>query len=66
MFQTLLADSTANFTATSENLKILEDEGILHELVYGRVRMYRFNENSAKAKAVQNLIEAWEQNKQGE
>ena len=28
--------------------------------------MYRFNEGSAKAKAVQNLIEAWEQNKQGE
>ena len=56
----------SNFTSTSENLKILEAEGILHELVYGRVRMYRFNENSAKAKAVQNLIEAWEQNKKGE
>lgn len=56
----------SNFTATSENLKILEAEGILHELVYGRVRMYRFNESSAKAKAVQKLIEAWEQNKQGE
>ncbi|MGA3060065.1 MAG: winged helix-turn-helix domain-containing protein [Candidatus Bathyarchaeia archaeon] len=52
----------SNFSATSENLKILEAEGILHELVYGRVRMYRFNEASAKAKAVQNLIEAWEQN----
>jgi predicted transcriptional regulator len=51
----------SNFTATSENLKILEAEGILHELVYGRVRMYRFNEASAKAKAVQNLIEVWEQ-----
>ncbi|MGD0070845.1 MAG: winged helix-turn-helix domain-containing protein [Candidatus Bathyarchaeia archaeon] len=56
----------ANFTSTAENLEVLEAEGILQERVYGRVRMYRFNEGSAKAKAVQNLIEAWEQSKQGE
>ena len=55
-----------NFASTAEHLKVLEDEGILQGLVYGRVRMYRFNESSAKAKAVQNLIEAWEQSKQGE
>ncbi len=53
----------ANFTAVSENLKILEAEGILKELSYGRVRMYRFNEASAKAKAVQGIIDAWEQKK---
>jgi len=53
----------SNFAATAEHLKILEAEGILQELAYGRVRMYRFNEASAKAKAVKNLIEAWEQNK---
>jgi predicted transcriptional regulator len=56
----------SNFTSTSENLKILKAEGILREHVYGRVRMYRFNEGGAKAKAVQNLIDAWEQSKQGE
>ena len=56
----------SNFTSTSENLKILKAEGILREHFYGRVRMYRFNEGSAKAKAVQNLIDAWEQSKQGE
>ncbi len=53
--------ANSNFTLTSENLKILAAEGILHEHVYGRVHMYRFNEDSAKAKAVQNLIDAWEQ-----
>jgi predicted transcriptional regulator len=52
----------SNFAATAENLKVLEAEGILQELSYGRVRMYRFNEASAKAKAVKSLIEAWEQN----
>ena len=53
----------SNFAATAENLKVLEAEGILQELSYGRVRMYRFNEASPKAKAVKNLIETWEQNK---
>ena len=51
-----------NFTVTAENLRVLEAEGILKVHVYGRVRMYRFNEGSAKAKAVKNLIETWELN----
>jgi DNA-binding transcriptional ArsR family regulator len=55
--------TSSNFATAAEHLKILEQEGILQENVYGRVRMYRFNENSPKAKTVQNLIEAWEQNK---
>ncbi len=49
-----------NFTSTSEHLKVLESEGILQERTYGRVRMYRFDEGSAKAEAVVALIEAWE------
>jgi DNA-binding transcriptional ArsR family regulator len=50
-----------NYAATSEHLKVLEAEGILQERVYGRIRMYRFNDGSAKAKAVAGLIDAWEQ-----
>ena len=52
-----------NYSTTNQHLKLLEAEGILQQRVYGRVRMYRFNEVSPKAKAVQNLIETWEQNK---
>jgi predicted transcriptional regulator len=52
-----------NFSATNEHLLLLETEGVLVHRVYGRIRMYRFNEASAKAKAVQALIEAWEQAK---
>ncbi|MGB9841589.1 MAG: ArsR/SmtB family transcription factor [Candidatus Bathyarchaeales archaeon] len=52
-----------NYSATSAHLKLLEAEGILTQRVYGRIHMYKFNENSLRAKAVQNLIEAWEQNK---
>jgi DNA-binding transcriptional ArsR family regulator len=54
-----------NFTSTSRHLIILSEEGILQERTYGRIRMYRFNPSSPKAKAVENLIEVWEQaNKQ--
>ncbi len=49
-----------NYAATAEHLKVLEAEGILQERLYGRVHMYRFNENSPKGKAVAGLIEAWE------
>ncbi len=49
-----------NFTTTSRHLKLLEQEGILTQRTYGRIRMYRFNPSSAKAKAVVNLIEVWE------
>ena len=52
-----------NFASTSKHLKLLESEGILQERTYGRVRMYRFNESSAKAKAVQNLLDVWEKSK---
>lgn len=49
-----------SYAATTQHLKLLESEGILLERMYGRVKMYRFNEASIKAKAVADLIEAWE------
>ena len=52
-----------NYTATNKHLQILEAEGILIERTYGRIRMIRFNDVSAKAKAVQALIETWGQPK---
>ena len=50
-----------NYASTAEHLRILEAESILIVHTYGRVRMYRFNESSPRAKAVANLIEVWEQ-----
>ena len=50
-----------NYTATNQHLKLLEAEGVLQQRSYGRIRMYKFNEASPKAKAVLSLIETWEQ-----
>jgi predicted transcriptional regulator len=52
-----------NYSTTNQHLKLLESERILQQWVYGRIRMYKFNNSSPKARAVQNLIEAWEQDK---
>lgn len=49
-----------NHRTTSEHLKILEEEGILRHKTFGRIRLYRFNEVSLKARTVQSLIEVWE------
>lgn len=49
-----------NYQAANKHLKILEDEGILVHKLFGRTRLYRLNENSPKAKALQSLIETWE------
>ncbi len=51
-----------NFTSTNRHLRVLEEEKILQERTYGRIRMYRFNQASAKAKAVERLIDVWEKN----
>jgi predicted transcriptional regulator len=53
---------SVNYNTTSKHLKVLEDEGILQHKVFGRIRLYRFNELSPKANAVRNIIETWEQN----
>jgi predicted transcriptional regulator len=50
-----------NYVSASKHLRILEDEGILQHKMFGRIRLYRVNEQSPKAKALQNLIDVWEQ-----
>lgn len=50
----------ANHKATLTHLKILENEGILQHKTFGRIRIYRFNEGSRKARIVKNFIEEWE------
>jgi DNA-binding transcriptional ArsR family regulator len=52
-----------NYSTTNQHLKLLETEGIIQQRVYGRIRMYKFKDGSPKARAVQNLIEVWEQDK---
>ncbi len=49
-----------NYQSASGHLKILESEGILLHKNYGRIRLFRLNDQSPKTKAALSLIEAWE------
>jgi predicted ArsR family transcriptional regulator len=49
-----------NYVTASKHLKTLENEGVLAHKAFGRIRLYRLNEISPKAKAVRTLIETWE------
>jgi DNA-binding transcriptional ArsR family regulator len=55
-----------NYDATSKHLRILEDEGILQHKTFGRIRLYRLNLQSTKTRALQTLIEIWEQSEKHE
>ena len=50
-----------NYVTARKNLNLLEAEGVLTHITYGRIRLYRLNEQSPKTKAIETLIEAWEQ-----
>jgi len=49
-----------NYASANKHLKVLEHEGILQRKMFGRICMYRYNDQSAKARIVQSLIEVWE------
>lgn len=49
----------ANYKTTSNHLELLGKEGILLHKQFGRIRLYRINEYSAKTKAIQTLFEVW-------
>jgi DNA-binding transcriptional ArsR family regulator len=49
-----------NYNAANKHLKILQDGNILRHKEFGRIRLYRFDEHSPRARALQKLMEVWE------
>jgi len=50
-----------NYTTTNEHLQVLERADLIMHKSFGRIRIYRFNEENAKARAIRDLMELWEQ-----
>ncbi len=50
-----------NYTTTNEHLQVLEEAGIIRHKSFGRIRIYRFNDENARASAIKDLMELWEQ-----
>jgi predicted transcriptional regulator len=53
--------SGLNYTTTNGHLQLLERAGLIRHKTFGRIRIFRFNEENTKAKAIKDLMEIWEQ-----
>lgn len=49
-----------NYVCTFKHLQVLQDEGLVEFVGYGRSRIYRMNRQSAKAKVTEDPLKAWE------
>jgi len=48
-----------NYATTKMHLQALEESGLIRHKKFGRIRIFRFNEGSSKAKIVKELMELW-------
>ena len=51
-----------NYATTNQHLQVLESHGLVKHKKYGRVRIFRLNEENPAARMIGELIESWEQN----
>jgi predicted transcriptional regulator len=49
-----------NYTTTNQHLQVLETSGIIRHKNFGRIRIFRFNDENPRAKGIKELIDEWE------
>ncbi len=52
-----------NYAATNQHLQALENAGLVQHKKFGRIRIFRFNEENVRARTVKKLIDFWDANK---
>jgi len=52
-----------NYATTNQHLQALENAGLVRHKRFGRIRIFRFNEEDCRAKIIKELIENWKTNK---
>jgi len=48
-----------NYTTTNQHLSVLEASGIIKHKNFGRIRIFRFNEENPRAKMIKALVDGW-------
>lgn len=48
-----------NYTTTNQHLRVLEEAGIVRHKNFGRIRIFRFNEESPRARMIRDLVDRW-------
>ncbi len=49
-----------NYTTANGHLQVLETAGLIKHKCFGRIRIYRFDYENARARAIRDLLEVWE------
>jgi len=52
-----------NYATTNQHLQALENAGLILHKKFGRIRIFRFNEESPRARMIRKLIDSWDANK---
>ncbi len=53
-----------NYTTTNQHLQLLEEAGLIKHKSFGRIRIFRYNEEDPKARAIKDLMELWQEENQ--
>ncbi len=52
-----------NYTTTNQHLELLEKNKLVRHKTFGRIRIFRYNEENPRALMIRQLMENWEQKK---
>ncbi|TET24496.1 MAG: ArsR family transcriptional regulator [Candidatus Bathyarchaeum sp.] len=52
-----------NYATTNQHLQILENNKLVRHKTFGRIRIFRFNEENPRARMIGQLMEFWEETK---
>ncbi|MDH5462015.1 MAG: winged helix-turn-helix domain-containing protein [Candidatus Bathyarchaeota archaeon] len=53
-----------NYSTAREHLRVLEAAGLVRHKSFGRIRIFRFNDEDARARMIRQLVELWERTTQ--
>jgi len=51
--------SGLNYATTNRHLQVLEGSGLVKHKNFGRIRIFRFNEASRRARMIKELVDGW-------
>jgi len=49
-----------NYATTNQHLKVLEDYRLVKHKKFGRIRIFRYNEENSRARMIKQLMELWD------
>jgi len=49
-----------NYATTNQHLKVLEDYQLVKHKKFGRIRIFRYNEENPRARMIKQFMELWD------